>query len=297
MGERRKGGRKDRVGSARRRAQSSGRRAGDEEVGNLSYFLPFAFDSFPFLCLITVPSLARAGRGSDNTESRSRRRRRGSERGRRKGFFVTSASSFAIEDIGGVGPGPEAQAKIRKKVFTGFVDNVALGEKVGEGVLAGPTVETGGHLVQTLVVLMSHAARGGKGVVDKRHVENEEGLGGMGQTLQILGHGSEKIERGSGRKTGLVDLEKVGNFFTDLVGRVIEVNIVDQNFVDLGADRGRKGDQPAVGEVATTPKIDRSRISVVADVHIDPDVKVGEQVVVGGGVMEKGGTERPTGKC
>ena len=41
--------------------------------------------------------------------------------------------------------------------------------------------------------------------------------------------------------------------------------------------------------MATAPKIDRSRISVVADVHVDTDVKVGKQVIVGRGVVEEGG--------
>lgn len=66
----------------------------------------------------------------------------------------------------------EAKAEVRQENFPGFINNSALRKKVGEGVLIGPTVKAGGHLVETLTILVPHAAGGGKRVVDKGHVKN-----------------------------------------------------------------------------------------------------------------------------
>jgi hypothetical protein len=126
-------------------------------------------------------------------------------------------------------------------------------------------------------------------------VKSQKGLGSKGKATQIFGHGGEEVEGGDRREPGLIDLEEVGNFLTHLVGCIVKVDIVNQNFIYFGTGRGREGDQPAVGEMAAAPEIDRSRISVVDDVHVKLYADGGEREVVLSGIFEKGGPDGQKG--
>ena len=136
-------------------------------------------------------------------------------------------------------------------------------------------------------VLVTHTSRSSESIIKEGHVEREKTLGGVRKNGKIGRDGVKKFERGE--RGGGLDRRKEGrNFLANVCGGLAEEAVVDENLVGSGAGGGRRGNQGAIMEVATTPKVHGGSIPMIRNKHIERELDGGEFMVLGAGRKKLG---------
>lgn len=147
------------------------------------------------------------------------------------------------------------------------------------------------------VILVAHATRGGKGVVDEGEMMKKER---RGERVRSRGQGrGERIDAGRGESgEWLVNGDERGDFFIGVESGEGEEDIGNESLVNCRARRVREREQCTVFKVAVAPEIHCRGIAVILNKFARTQTDSREEVVVGRGGDERGaGGEKGHVKC
>ena len=110
-----------------------------------------------------------------------------------------------------------------------------MNKDVGDRVLGVTTEKACCDEVDTDAILMAHAPRGSKGVKAEGHMVEEKMGRGVRDRGEIIRDRSEEGDRWKRRRGDLAFAEKMMNLGSTGRKGVIKVDIIDEDFVNLGA--------------------------------------------------------------
>ena len=135
------------------------------------------------------------------------------------------------------------------------------------------------------VLLVAEATGGGEGIRDEAEMVEKNKGGAVGGMAKIIVNDGDEVGRRKGKSMSKLGVNVGGGFG--------EKDVAEDGGIDGGAGELRQGAEGTVRLVATTPKVDRRGVAVVADGEVEAEVDGREEVVVGGGddELRAGGEE------
>ena len=177
--------------------------------------------------------------------------------------------------------------KRRKKGEPGRVNDPTVCKDVQNRVLRRVTEEAGGDQIFGNKILVPHAARGSKSVIDERKVMEEEG-GGEGGRSNREGSRNGRKAGGRGGEKRLVGRDKRNDLRIAVRRGLGEEIISDEGLVNRGAGELGEGDEGAILEMAAAPEINGRGITVIAYELTTTNTDRRKEPVIGGGGDEGG---------
>ena len=133
---------------------------------------------------------------------------------------------------------------------------------------------------------MTHAARGGKGVVDEGKVVKTLGLwNSAGNREDGVGN---VVDRGGGEGSSgkRVGGEEGSNFLAQVLEGIGEIDVVDKGLIYEGTGGFGEGRESAIDKVTIAPEIYSAGVTMLANEPAVENSDIGEVIIIGGGSDE-----------
>ena len=143
-----------------------------------------------------------------------------------------------------------------------MIDNNTFVVDMSKGILTHTTKKARGNTRDRELVLVTHATRGSKSIVDERKMMREKKRGGRNRQRIRRDRGKQEIGGGGWGKGGG---EKRMNFSGKMRKTFIKEDVKQNNFVNRRARRERERDEGPVREVTATPEINCGSVTMLTN--------------------------------